>query len=66
MNINKLRGKLVEHEITVEMLAAALGYHPSTMYRKLDQPEKITIGDAAKIRKRVPMTDTEAYDIFLA
>ena len=66
MNINKLRGKMVEHQITVEMLAEDMNYHPSTLYRKLDNPEKITIGDAAKIRKRVPMTDADAFDIFLA
>ena len=65
MNINKLKGKMVEHEITVEMLADSMGYHPSTLYRKIDNPEKITIGDALKIRQRVPMTDSEALEIFL-
>lgn len=65
MNINKLKGKMVEYEITVEMLADDMGYHPSTLYRKIDNPEKITIGDALKIRKCVPMTDAEALEIFL-
>lgn len=65
MNINKLKGKMVEHEITVEMLADKMDCHPSTMYRKFENPDRITIGDAAKIREFVPMTDADAYDIFL-
>lgn len=65
MNINKLRGKLVENCISIEMLAGWMEYHPSSLYRKLDNPERLTIGDAAKIRRLVPMTDAEAYEIFL-
>ena len=65
MNINKLKGKMVEHEITVEMLAEYMGCHPSTLYRKLDNPAKITVGDAVMIRQRVPMTNDDALDIFL-
>ena len=57
---------MVEHEITVEMLAADMDCHPSTVYRKLENPDKITIGDAAKIRNFVPMTNDEAYEIFLS
>ena len=66
MNINKLKGKMVENEINVEMLANYMECHPSSLYRKFENPDKITIGDAAKIRKFVPMTDADAYDIFLA
>lgn len=40
---------MVEHQITVEMLAEFMNCHPSTLYRKLENPEKITIGDAAHI-----------------
>ena len=66
MNIDKLKGKMVENRINVEMLAGLMECHPATLYRKLENPEKITIGDAAKIRRYVPMTDADAYDIFLA
>lgn len=66
MNIDKLKGKMVENRINMEMLAVAIGCHPSSLYRKFERPDKITIGDAAKIRKVVPMTNDDAFDIFLA
>ena len=66
MKIDKLKGKMVEHRINVEMLASMMGCHPSSLYRKFDKPDKITIGDAKKIRQIVPMTNEDAYDIFLA
>lgn len=65
MNIKKLMGKMVEHDISVEKLAFSMGCHPSSVYRKFDKPEKITIGDAAVIRKVVPMSNEEAFEIFL-
>ena len=65
MNIKKLQGKMVEHDISVEMLAARMGQHPSTLYRKFANPKKITVGDAALIRKYVPMSNEDAFDIFL-
>lgn len=35
-NRNKLRGLMVEKDISVHDMAKALGVHPSTFYRKLD------------------------------
>ena len=65
MNVKKLRGKMVEHDISVELLSEHMGCSASTMYRKLDNFEKITIGEAEKIRQYVPMSDDDAKDIFL-
>lgn len=64
MNILKLRGKMTEMGISVEDLAAKLGVNRSTVYRKLDGGEKITIGEAQKIKDVLGLTNEEARAIF--
>ena len=66
MNINKLKGKIVEKNMNVERLAEMIGIDKTTLYRKLNNAEKITIGEAAKIKVALRLNDSEAYDIFLA
>lgn len=66
MNANKLKGKIVERGTNVEKLAEYLGMDKSTLYRKLSAAEKITIGEALRIKTALDLTDEEAYDIFLA
>lgn len=66
MNINKLRGKIVEKGMNIEALAATIGINRSSLYRKLNDAEKITIGEAAKMKNALEMSDNEAYEIFLA
>ena len=36
MNIPKLRGKIVEHEMSVESVAAEIGVDRASLYRKLN------------------------------
>lgn len=66
MNINKLRGKIVEKEMNIEALAAVIGINRASLYRKLNDAEKITIGEASKMKEALEMSDAEAYEIFLA
>lgn len=66
MNINKLKGKIVENGLNVEKLAEAIGTERSSLYRKLNDAEKITIGEAAKMKEALSLTDAEAFEIFLA
>ena len=66
MNISKLKGKIVEKEMNVESLAVIIGIDRSSLYRKLGNAEKITIGEAAKMKDALEMSDEEAYEIFLA
>ena len=66
MNLNKLKGKIVENEMNVEKLADKIGVDRSSLYRKLNNGEKITIGEASKIKDVLNLSDDEAYDIFLA
>ena len=66
MNINKLKGKIVEKDMSVETLAARIGINKSSLYRKLNNYEKITIGEAVKMKEALEMNDAEAYEIFLS
>ena len=66
MKINKLKAKVVEKEMNIEMLAKKLGINQSSLYRKLNNAgEKITIGEAVKMKKILDIKDEEAIDIFL-
>lgn len=66
MNVAKLKGKIVERGINVEGLATKIGVDRSSLYRKLNNAEKITIGEASKMKVALEMTDAEALDIFLS
>lgn len=66
MNIPKLRGKMVEMGFSVESLAAEMGIDKSTLYRKLDNGEKFTVGEAQKIKNALDLTNDEANAIFFA
>lgn len=65
MKINKLKAKIVEKGMNVEALADAIGIDRSSVYRKMNNFEKITIGEAMKIKEALEMTEAEASDIFL-
>lgn len=65
MDLNKLKGKIVEKGWNVETLAEHIGVDRSSMYRKLNKFEKITIGEAQKIRIALNLSNEEASSIFL-
>lgn len=65
MNVSALKGKMVEKNINAETLAERIGIDRSTMYRKLGNLEKVTIGEARKIATVLGLTGTEASAIFL-
>jgi predicted transcriptional regulator len=66
MNILKLKGLIVANGMNVEQLADAIGIDRSSMYRKLNSFEKITIGEANKIKECLNMSDEQACDIFFS
>ena len=66
MKLNKLKAKIVENGINVEAIADFIGIDRSSMYRKLNNFDKITIGEATKLKECLHMTDEEASDIFLS
>ena len=65
MNVNKLKGKMVENGINVERLAELIGVDRSSMYRKFNNFEKITIGEAIKIQSVLNLSGEDATEIFL-
>lgn len=66
MKLNKLKAKIIEKGLNVEALADAIGIDRSSLYRKLNNFEKITIGEAARMKEILDMTNEEANEIFLA
>lgn len=65
VNINKLRGKIVENGLNVEQVATMVGIDRSTMYRKMDESGKnMTIKDATMISKVLGLTASEVNAIF--
>ena len=65
MNISKLKAKIVEKDMNVEKLADCVGIDRSSMYRKLNNFDRISIGEAKKIKAALELTDEEATLIFL-
>jgi plasmid maintenance system antidote protein VapI len=66
VNTQKLKAKIVENGMNVEKLAELVEVDRSSMYRKLNNFEKITIGEAKKIKAALGLSDEEASDIFFA
>lgn len=66
MNVGKLKGKMVELGINVETLAEMIGVDRSSLYRKLNNSGKVTIGEAKRIKEALALTDAEAISIFFA
>lgn len=64
MKLNLLKGKIVEKGMNVEALAEKIGIDRSSMYRKLNNFEKITIGEAQKIKDVLNLSDEDAKTIF--
>lgn len=67
VNVNKLKGKIVENGLTVEKLAEQIGMDRSTLYRKLNNAgETFTIREANFICRVLNLTGTEATSIFFS
>ena len=68
ININKLKGKMMENEKTAEICAAALNIDISSFYRKLNKAkgETFTIKEAQILVKLLSLSGEEAISIFFA
>ena len=67
VNINKLKGKIVERELTVEKLADILGMDKSTLYRKISSNgDSISIKEADAISKALSLSLDEVNAIFFS
>lgn len=65
MNTNKLKAKIIEKGLNVTEFASIINKDRSSLYRKLSNPQKITIGEAMLIKEALDMTAEEASEIFL-
>ena len=66
MKLDLLKGKIVANGMNVEQLAKNIGINRASLYRKLNNFDKITIGEATKIKEVLSMTNEEATEIFLS
>ena len=67
VNINKLKGKIVEQGMSIEDLAREIGVNKSTLYRKIqNKGETITIKEANLIRKALNLSGEEVIAIFFS
>ncbi|NMB41002.1 MAG: helix-turn-helix transcriptional regulator [Firmicutes bacterium] len=67
VNVNKLKGKIVENGLTIGILAKKLGIDRSTLYRKLsDEGEMFTIKEANLICNILNLSAQEATAIFFS
>ncbi len=67
INIHKLKGKIVERQLSIEKLAEQLDMDKSTLYRKLSNGgEALTIRDVDGIVKALRLSLEEANSIFFS
>ena len=65
VNVNKLKGKIVEKGTTIEKLAIQIGIDRSTMYRKMNtNGENFSIKEADLIVKSLGLSKDDAVTIF--
>lgn len=67
VKINKIKGKIVENESSIEDLATFMGVDKSTLYRKFSNSgETLSIKEANAIMAFLNLSKEEAADIFFA
>lgn len=67
VNVNKLKGKIVENGLTIATLAEKIGIDRATLYRKLsNNGETMLIRDANAIISVLGLSADEAMAIFFS
>ncbi len=64
MNGNLLKAKIIEKGLNVTELAGRINMDRSSLYRKLSNSQKMTIGEVVRIKEALEMTNEEAINIF--
>lgn len=65
INVQKLKGKIVESGKTQEVVADMINIDRSTFYRKMrNGGEGFTIGEIHRLTEAIPLTKEESIDIF--
>lgn len=66
VDVNKLRGLIVERGKTFEVVANDIGVDRSTFYRRMKNGETFTLGEIERIVNSLNLSNEEAIQIFLA
>ena len=67
VNVNKLKGRIVECGLSVGILAERIGMDRATLYRKMNSNgDTMLIKDADKIAKELDLSLDEAAAIFFS
>ena len=66
MDANKLKSKLIEKGRTISTIADLMNIHESSLYRKINGGEDITVYEAIRLKEILGLTNNEASDIFLS
>lgn len=67
VNVDKLKGKIVEKRMTVEDLSQTVGINTATLYRRLKMGGgSFTISEADKIASALSLSADELNSIFFA
>lgn len=66
MNVNKLKGKIVEKGFNIADVANRMGVDKATLYRKINaQGKSLTIKDVSSIADILELSSEEVTNIFL-
>lgn len=66
VNVNKLKGKMVELEYNVERLSNEMNVDRAKLYRRFQNPEEFTIKEANSIVTILKLTKDEIIAIFFS
>lgn len=67
MNVQKIKGRMKEMEITGTQMAEELDMDPSTYYRKMKRNgEEFSVANLYDFKRVLHLTDQEAPDFLLA
>lgn len=67
VDVNKLKGKIVEKGYNISTVAEKIGVNKASFYRKLNaNGESFTVGEANKIVSLLKISNDEATAIFFA
>ena len=67
VNINKLKGKIVECGLSISELSTLIGVDKATFYRKINSEGKnFTIGEVDLIEKELKLNCDEVNSIFFS
>lgn len=66
VNINKLKGKVRERQMTMLTLATETGISKDTLYRRMAEGETFTVGEVDKISHVLNLSKEEINAIFFS